>query len=138
MKQSVFGLVVALSLTACKEEPRGKMEPIPRPPGMKDAPPPAEVELATTPPGSVDVLAQDPEVSTGGRRAWIGDNIIFTILALIACVVLLGGLRGNLSKVFTVGGLSLVGIAFFSLASSESAATGIGNWILGLFGIRVV
>ncbi|NVJ04280.1 hypothetical protein HUW63_03360 [Myxococcus sp. AM001] len=42
MKQSVFGLVVALSLTACKEEPRGKMEPIPRPPGMKDAPPPAE------------------------------------------------------------------------------------------------
>ena len=96
----------------------------------------AVVELATTPHGTVDVLAQDTEASTGGLRAWIGDNIIFTILALIACVV--GGLRGNLSKVFTVGGLSLVGIAFFSLASSESAATGIGNWILGLFGIRVV
>ncbi|PBC45350.1 hypothetical protein [Rhodococcus sp. ACPA1] len=98
----------------------------------------AVIELATTPPGSIDVLAQNTEVTTGGLRAWIGDNIIFTILALIACVVLLGGLRGNLSKVFTVGGLSLVGIAFFSLASSESAATGIGNWILGLFGIRVV
>ncbi|AKQ68532.1 hypothetical protein A176_005444 [Myxococcus hansupus] len=46
MKRSVFGLVVALSLTACKEEPRGQMEPIPRPPGMKDAPPPAEAPAA--------------------------------------------------------------------------------------------
>ncbi|MFP2961046.1 hypothetical protein ACLEPN_25350 [Myxococcus sp. 1LA] len=46
MKRSVFGLVLALSLTACKEEPRGKMEPIPRPPGMKDAPPPAEAAPA--------------------------------------------------------------------------------------------
>ncbi|MCP3138767.1 hypothetical protein [Pyxidicoccus xibeiensis] len=38
MKRSLSGLVVALSLFACKEEPRGKMEPIPRPPGMKDTP----------------------------------------------------------------------------------------------------
>ncbi|WP_233278342.1 hypothetical protein [Myxococcus stipitatus] len=38
--RSLFGLVVALSLSACKEEPRGQLEPIPRPPGMKDAPPP--------------------------------------------------------------------------------------------------
>lgn len=93
-------------------------------------------DLALTTP-NVDVLAQSTQVSTGGLRAWIGDNIIFTILALIACAVLVGGLRGNLSKVFTVGGLSLVGVAFFSLASSESAATGIGNWILGLFGVQV-
>ncbi|WP_458682499.1 hypothetical protein [Prescottella equi] len=94
----------------------------------------ADLALATP---NVDVLAQSTQVSTGGLRAWIGDNIIFTILALIACAVLVGGLRGNLSKVFTVGGLSLVGVAFFSLASSESAATGIGNWILGLFGVQV-
>lgn len=86
---------------------------------------------------TVDVLAQSTQVSTGGLRSWIGDNIVFTILALIACAVLVGGLRGNLSKVFTVGGLSLIGVAFFSLASSESAATGIGNWILGLFGVQV-
>ena len=96
----------------------------------------AVADLALTTP-NVDVLAQSTQVSTGGLRAWIGDNIIFTILALIACAVLVGGLRGNLSKVFTVGGLSLVGVAFFSLASSESAATGIGNWILGLFGVQV-
>ena len=97
----------------------------------------AVVELATTAPPHVDVLAQTTEVSTGGLRAWIGDNIVFTILALIACVVLMGGLRGNLSKVFTVGGLSLVGLAFLGIAQSENAATGIGNWILGLFGIHV-
>ncbi|NKT14089.1 hypothetical protein GS979_06420 [Rhodococcus hoagii] len=94
----------------------------------------ADLALTTQ---NVDVLAQSTDVSTGGLRAWIGDNVIFTILALIACAVLVGGLRGNLSKVFTVGGLSLVGVAFFSLASSESAATGIGNWLLGLFGVQV-
>ncbi|MBU8894239.1 hypothetical protein KRR26_01410 [Corallococcus sp. M34] len=32
MKRSLSGLVVALALTACKEEPRGKMEPIAHPP----------------------------------------------------------------------------------------------------------
>ncbi|MFY2556740.1 hypothetical protein ACN469_03865 [Corallococcus terminator] len=36
--RSLFGLVVALSLFACKEEPRGQLEPIARPPGMKDTP----------------------------------------------------------------------------------------------------
>jgi hypothetical protein len=41
VKRSLFGLVVSLSLFACKEEPRGKLEPIPRPPGMKDTPAPA-------------------------------------------------------------------------------------------------
>lgn len=84
----------------------------------------------------VSILAQT-EVSTGGLRQWIGDNIVFTILILVACAIGMGALRGNLSKVFTVGGLSLVGIAFFSLASSETAATGVGNWLLGLFGVQV-
>ncbi|WP_241758460.1 hypothetical protein [Myxococcus landrumensis] len=44
--RSLFGLVVALSLSACKEEPRGQLEPIPRPPGMKDAPPPPDAKAA--------------------------------------------------------------------------------------------
>ncbi|WP_217911051.1 MULTISPECIES: hypothetical protein [Myxococcus] len=35
--RSLFGMVVALSLIACTEEPRGQLEPIPRPPGMKEA-----------------------------------------------------------------------------------------------------
>ncbi|WP_032385497.1 hypothetical protein [Rhodococcoides fascians] len=94
----------------------------------------AERAISTT--GNLSLLAQTTEVSTGGLRAWIGDNIVFTILLLVACVVLAGGMRGNLSKVVTVGGLALVGVAFFSLASSESAATGVGNWILRLFGIQ--
>ncbi|MET4614105.1 hypothetical protein ABIC28_005118 [Rhodococcus sp. PvR044] len=94
----------------------------------------ADLAIATP---HVEVLAQQTDVNTSGLRKWISDNGVFTILALIACVILAGGMRGNLSKVFTVGGLSLVGIAFFSLSSSESAATGIGNWILSLFGINV-
>ncbi|MGO4205272.1 hypothetical protein AB4Z09_26750 [Rhodococcus sp. TAF43] len=96
----------------------------------------AVVDLALTTP-NVDVLAQSTEVSTGGLRAWIGDNIIFTILLLGACVIGIGGMRGNLSKVVTVGGLSLVGLAWFSIAQSETAATGVGNFLLGLIGIEV-
>jgi len=38
VKRSLSGLVVALSLFACAEEERGKMEPIPRPPGMEETP----------------------------------------------------------------------------------------------------
>ncbi len=76
----------------------------------------AELVTATVPRG--DALAQTTEVSTTGVRAWIEDNIVFTILTLIACVVLMGGLRGNFSKVVTVGGLSLVGLAY--LASSPT------------------
>lgn len=49
----------------------------------------------------------------------------------------MGGLRGNLSKVVTVGGLSLVGMAYLGIATNTTAATGIGNWILGLIGIQV-
>lgn len=94
------------------------------------------VDLALTPP-NVDVLAQSTDVNTGGVRDWIGDNIIFTILILAACVIGIGGMRGNLSKVVTVGSLSLVGLAYFSIAQSETAATGIGNWMLSLIGIQV-
>ena len=97
----------------------------------------AVVELATTAPPPLDVLAQTTEVSTGGLRAWIGDNIVFTILLLAGCVIGMGGMRGNLSKVVTVGGLSLVGLAWFSIAQSQSAATGVGNFLLGLIGIQV-
>ncbi|WP_404316356.1 hypothetical protein [Prescottella equi] len=93
------------------------------------------VDVALASP-SVDVHAQSTQVSTGGLRDWIGDNIVFTILILAACVIGVGGMRGNLSRVVTVGGLSLVGIAFFAIAQNQDAANGIGNWIIGLFGIK--
>ena len=97
-----------------------------------------DVSIATThPPAAPDLatLAQSTDVNTGGLRAWIKDNVVFTILIALACVVLVGGLKGNLSRVFTVGGLGLFGLAYLGIATSESAATGIGNWLLGLFGI---
>lgn len=95
----------------------------------------AELAITTIPSG--DALAQTTEVSTTGVRAWIENNIVFTILILIACVVLMGGLRGNLSRVVTVGGLSLAGMAYLGVATNPNAATGIGNWLLGLVGIQV-
>ncbi|MDV6270973.1 hypothetical protein [Rhodococcus globerulus] len=98
-----------------------------------------DLSVATAhPPAAADVvtLAQSTDVNTGGLRAWIKDNVVFTILIALACVVLVGGLKGNLSRVFTVGGLGLFGLAYLGIATSESAATGIGNWILGLVGIQ--
>jgi hypothetical protein len=47
--RSLTGLVVALSLVACKEEPRGKLEPIPRPPGMKDTAPTPDAKAPAAP-----------------------------------------------------------------------------------------
>lgn len=94
-------------------------------------------ELAITTISTGDALAQTTEVSTTGVRAWIEDNIVVTILVLIACVVLMGGLRGNLSKVVSVGGLSLLGMAYLVVATNPDAATGIGRWLLGLVGIQV-
>lgn len=49
MKRSLSGLVVALSLFACAEEERGKLEPIPRPPGMENTPKAEESPAAARP-----------------------------------------------------------------------------------------
>jgi len=84
----------------------------------------------------VIVLAQETEVTTGGLRTWIKDNVVFTILVLAACVIGVGGMRGNLSKVVTVGALSIVGLAFLAVSTNENAAMGVGNWVLSLFGIQ--
>lgn len=88
-------------------------------------------------PSSVRILADDSAVSTTNLRDWISKNVVFLILLLIACAVSLGALKGHHSKVLTVGGLSLFGLAFFALAGSQSAATGVGNWVLSLVGIHV-
>ncbi|MBH0119238.1 MULTISPECIES: hypothetical protein [unclassified Rhodococcus (in: high G+C Gram-positive bacteria)] len=93
--------------------------------------------LAVATPVTGDVVAQSTEVTTTGVRAWIGDNIVFLIMLLIACAVLIGGLRANLSRVVTVGGLALIGIAYFALSSNKDASLGVGNWLLSLFGINV-
>ena len=94
----------------------------------------AELATATFP--RSDALAQTTEVSTTGVRAWIEDNIVVTILVLGGCVILMGGLRGNFSKVVTVGGLSLIGMAYLGIATNPDAATGVGNFLLGLIGIQ--
>lgn len=81
-------------------------------------------------------LAAPADVNTTGLQGWIKDNVVFVLLILIACVVLLGGLKANLSKVLTVGGLSLVGMAWVAIASNQNAAQGIGQWLLGLVGVQ--
>ncbi|MBJ6760889.1 hypothetical protein JGU66_08945 [Myxococcaceae bacterium JPH2] len=56
MKRSLSGLVVALALTACKEEPRGKMEPIARPPTPAGAPAAPVAKAAAEVPAEGSVL----------------------------------------------------------------------------------
>ncbi|MFB1481249.1 hypothetical protein [Corallococcus sp. RDP092CA] len=58
MKRSLSGLLVALAFTACKQEPPGKLEPIPRPPGAVEAAPeePAPAPAAPAIPKDAVVL----------------------------------------------------------------------------------
>jgi hypothetical protein len=73
--------------------------------------------------------------STEGLQAWIRSNGAVTIIAVIACAILLGALKGNVSKVVTVGGLSLVGLVFVVLATNPGAQDALGQWGLRLFGV---
>ena len=51
MNRRLIGLIATVCLaSACKDEPVGKMEPIPRPPGMSDAPAQAEAPKPTPAP----------------------------------------------------------------------------------------
>lgn len=81
---------------------------------------------------TVTYLAQP---STTGLTEWIRGNGAVTIIAVIACAILLGALKGNVSKVVTVGGLSLVGLLFVVLASNQGAQDALGQWGLSLFGL---
>ncbi|MCP3098159.1 hypothetical protein LZ198_04615 [Myxococcus sp. K15C18031901] len=65
MKRSLVGLVVALSLSACSEEPRGQLEPIPRPPGLKEPPKPEAAAKPTEPPVDPSKLALRWKVAEG-------------------------------------------------------------------------
>ncbi|MBF6215672.1 hypothetical protein IU436_27350 [Nocardia farcinica] len=94
-----------------------------------------ELHAATAITHSGDVLAQT-EVSTGGLRQWINDNVFIVIIFLIACTIGLAANKGNVSSVVTKGGLSLVAIAFIVLAGSNDAVQGVGRWALSLFGIN--
>lgn len=75
------------------------------------------------------------EPSTEGLTGWIRSNGAVTIIAIIACALLLGALKGNVSKVVTIGGLSVVGLLFVALAANQSAQDALGQWALGLLGI---
>jgi hypothetical protein len=73
--------------------------------------------------------------STQPLTDWIRGNGAVTIMAVIACAILLGALKGHVSKVVTVGGLSLVGLLFVVLAANQGAQDALGRWMLSLFGV---
>lgn len=75
------------------------------------------------------------EPSTDGLTGWIRSNGAVTLMAVIACAILLGALKGNVSKVVTIGGLSMIGLLFVVLAANEGAQDALGKWALGLFGV---
>lgn len=73
--------------------------------------------------------------STDTLTDWIRGNGAVTLMAIIACAILLGALKGNVSKVVTVGSLSVVGLLFVVLAANQPAQDALGKWALSLFGI---
>lgn len=89
-------------------------------------------------PSSDHTLLAATEVSTGGLRQWIADNVFFLILIMIGVVVAVsGGLKGNVSSVATKVGLTLAALGVFVLAGAPDAATSVGQWVVGLFGVDI-
>lgn len=73
------------------------------------------------------------EYGTSGVTAWIQDNIVSLILLVLAVVMLWAGKQGNVSKIVTIAGCTLIGLVFLGIAVGDGTAVSIAKWILSLF-----
>ncbi len=77
-------------------------------------------------------LAQ-AEVSTDNLTEWLRHNGVQTMVAIIAIVMLLAGLRANATKVISIAALALVGLAFVVLSGNQGMQNDVGGFIWSLF-----
>lgn len=85
------------------------------------------LELATA------VLAQGGQLSTGGVRDWMLDNIVPLFLLAVALLLLwLGGGKGDNAGVMKRLGGVVIALAIIGLAVS-GLGVNVGEWLAGLF-----
>ncbi|MGH3451005.1 MAG: hypothetical protein ACRDQW_09800 [Haloechinothrix sp.] len=79
-------------------------------------------------------LAQETgELSTGGIRTWLLDNVVPLLLLTVAVLLLwLGGGKGDNAGVMRRLGGVIIALAVIGLAVS-GAGVNVGQWISGLF-----
>jgi hypothetical protein len=83
---------------------------------------------------TLDTLAQQNSLGTGGVRKWILDNLIPLLLLVVALLLLwLGGGKGDNAGVMRRLGGVIVALAIIGLAVTTNAGENIGSWIAGLF-----
>lgn len=82
---------------------------------------------------SLAAMAQDGELSTGGVRTWLLDNIIPLVLLAVALLLLwLGGGKGDNAGVMRRLAGVVIALAIVGLAVS-GLGVNVGEWIAGLF-----
>jgi len=81
---------------------------------------------------ALTVVAQ-AELSTGGLRTWMLDNVVPLLLLAIAVLLLwLGGGKGDNAGVMRRVGGVIIALGVIGLAVS-GAGVDLGTWIAGLF-----
>ena len=81
---------------------------------------------------ALTVVAQ-AELSTGGLRTWILDNVVPLLLLAVAVLLLwLGGGKGDNAGVMRRVGGVIIALGVIGLAVS-GAGVDLGTWIAGLF-----
>jgi hypothetical protein len=89
--------------------------------------------MLTTTTTSIVELAQTGEITTGGLRGWLLDNVVPLLLLTVAVLLLwLGGGKGDNAGVMRRLGGVVIARACFGLAVS-GAGVNVGTWISGLF-----
>ncbi|MDN5916877.1 MAG: hypothetical protein L0I76_17515 [Pseudonocardia sp.] len=81
-------------------------------------------------PEVVDVLAQ--QLSTGRLRDWIADNLITLAVALVGVVLLFASMKQQMSKVVTVVGGLMIGLAVVGLAFVPDGPSSTATFLWGL------
>lgn len=80
----------------------------------------------------VELAPMATEYGTSGVRSWIEDNIITVVILVLGVIILWAAKGGNASKVVSIAGLAVVGLAFLGLASGTNAQD-VGTFVVGLF-----
>lgn len=87
-------------------------------------------EPAAPPAGTADL-------NSSGISTWLQDNVLGIILLIIGVIILFSARKGDMSKVFVILGVCLVGLAVVAVAVTEGAGVNVGKWVAGLVGINI-
>lgn len=72
------------------------------------------------------------EYGTSGLSDWLQENVITLLLLLAVAVMLFLGLKGNISKLVTIIGCSLLALFFLGIVITPNGAENTSKFLLDL------